>query len=204
MDELRAGSESMVRACVVVLLWMAGTFAGHAAGDPASAGVLLIADFNTGENKNKLGGDLTSWSSAPPEPEAKCAASIATAGGADGSGAWDISYDISADGSFCGTAMDLKDLDASQFKTLGFRVKGDLSAPVDFIVELKSRKGQDLEIKRYVVRGVAGEWKSVQIPLADFHLTSLKALAEMTTVFDKQTTKVRKGDIQIDDIVLLP
>lgn len=198
MDQRRTGSGLVSYAWIAVFVWLGWTVAGHA------AEVLMIADFNTGENKNKLGGDLTTWSSSSPEPEGKCAASVATAGGADGSGMWAISYDISADGSFCGTAMDLKDLDASGFKTLGFRVRGDLSTPVDFIVELKSRKGPELETKRYVVRGVAGEWKSVQIPLSEFRLSSLNALAELTTVFDKQTTKVRKGDIQIDDIVLLP
>lgn len=185
-------------ACMATLLWLGGNFAGHA------ADVLMIADFNTGENKNKLGGDLMAWSSSSPEPEGKCAASVAAAGGADGSGMWVISHDISADGSFCGTAMDLKDLNASGFKSLGFRVRGDLTTPVDFIVELKVRKGQELETKRYIVRGVADHWKTVQIPLSEFHLSSLNSLAELTTVFDKQTTKVRKGDIQIDDIVLLP
>jgi hypothetical protein len=183
---------------MAALLWLGGNFAGHA------AEVLMVADFNTGENKNKLGGDLMAWSSASPEPEGKCAATVAAAGGADGSGMWVISYDISADGSFCGTAMDLKDLDATGFKTLGFRVRGDLTTPVDFIVELKGRKEQNLEIKRFIVRGVGNQWKTVQIPLSEFHLSSLNSLAELTTVFDKQTTKVRKGDIQIDDIVLLP
>jgi hypothetical protein len=186
----------------VATLLLAGAFI-HTCG-AEEPGPLVIADFNSGEHKNKMGGDYAAWGSASPDPVGICSESIDPSGGPDGSGAWAISYDISADGSFCGTGMNLKDLDASRFKTLGFRVKGDLTSPVDFIIELKSRKGQDLEIKRYVVRGVSSEWKTVQIPLADFRLSSVKALAEMATVFDKQTTKIRKGGIQIDDLMLLP
>jgi carbohydrate binding protein with CBM11 domain len=198
MDHDRTGRWMMA----ALLLCIGG---GLGAAEPASQNVLLIADFNSGEQKNKMGGDLTTWASTAPDPEGQCAQAIEPAGGPDGSGAWVISYDISKEGAYCGTGMDLKNLDASRFKTLGFRVKGDLAAPVDFIIELKVKKdANNLEIKRYVVKGVGNEWKTIQIPLAEFHLPSLTALTELTTVFDKQTTKVRKGDVRIDDVVLLP
>lgn len=191
---------------VVILFTMfcgTGLRAADEASKPLPAGALLVADFKTAERVNKLGGEYSAWASSGADPAGVCEESIDPAGGPDGLGAWKITYDISNEGSYSGTGMKLMGLDATTYKTLSFRVKNEAADAIDFIVELKVDASSGLVTRRYTVRGVGAEWKTVQIPLADFRLPSLKPLAEMTTVFDK-TTSVRKGAIRITEIAFLP
>jgi len=165
-------------------------------------GALLVADFNAAGNMNALGGEFGAWASAKPDPDAKSVDAVDPTAGAGGTGGWKIDYDISKDGSYCGTWLRLKDLDGTKYKTFRLSVKATASGPVDFIVELKTNGGQN--VGRYVVRGVGADWKVVEVPLTAFNLPSLKPMYEFTTVFDKQTTSVKTGSIVIDDIAFLP
>lgn len=161
------------------------------------AGSTVVADFASTEHKGNLGGEFGIWASAAPDPVGKAEDSIVD-------GAWRIAYDISAEGAYGGTWLKLNGLDGTRYRGVSFRVKAEGGAPVDFNLELKVGNPPDVKVGRFRVTGVGAEWRTVETPLSAFNLPALTPLFELTTVFDKETTQVRKGVVFIDDITLLP
>jgi len=161
---------------------------------PPAATEFVIADFNSAERKNALGGEFGAWASADDQPVAKCADELI-------GGAWKISYDITNEGSYCWLWMKLNNLDGSQYKNLIIVVKGEGEFSSKFFVELKTDNGA--RVSRATVDGVTTDWKTITIPLSQFkELPSLQGLSELTTVFDNQIASVKKGTILIDTISL--
>jgi hypothetical protein len=160
----------------------------------------MIADFDAADRITNLGSDFGVWNSGKPAPPGKSTEQVDPVGGINKSGGWRVEYDISNEGSFSGTWLKLQGFDASAYNKMVFFVKGEKSEPIDFIVELKQGPEGALDVRRYVVRDVGSEWKRVEIPLEEFHLSSVSSLYELTTVFDINTTKTRKGKITIDEI----
>ncbi len=165
-----------------------------AAAPAPAAGGTMVANFDSQDRVSALGGEFGSWASAAPDPAATCLEELV-------GGSWKISYDISKEGSYCGTWMKMKGFDATPFKNLVIRVKGEGQFSPTFIVELKTGEGAALKVARRVVSGVTSEWQNISIPLAEFKdLPSLQGLSELTTVYDMQTCPVRKGTYLIDSI----
>ncbi len=157
---------------------------------------VVVADFATGDRKNALGGEFGAW-----QHEAKSSEEVVAGAGADKTGAWKITYDITPPGSFSGAYMKLANLDASSAKNFVISVKGEGDFSPDFILELKTGEGAAQKTGRHVIKGVTKEYRKIEIPLTSFAgLMEFKPLSELAIVFDEQTCPVKTGTYYIDTI----
>lgn len=192
--------------CVALLMAL---FISFAAADfcfaAQKSGELLIADFNSGEKPNNIGGDFGSWNKDPADFTQGCTESFESANRRGDSG-FGMKLDYSVDSknpAYNGFWMALNGIDASKYDNLAFWVKGDakIGYTTVFKVELKNAVKQ---IGRYYVTNVVDQWQEVVIPLADFKgLTDLSNMSEFVIVFEDRIASNKKGVIYIDDIRFL-
>lgn len=168
------------------------------------AAELLIADFDSGEKPNNIGGDFGAWNKDPADFSQGCTESFDSANryGDTGFG-MKIDYSVeSKNPAYNGFWMTLNNLNGSKYDNLSFWVKGDakIGYTTVFKVELKNTGKQ---IGRYYVTNVTDQWQEVVIPLAEFKgLTDLSSLTEFVIVFEDRIASNKKGVIYIDDIRL--
>ena len=163
---------------------------------------LMVADFNSGEKPNNLGGDFGAWIRDPNDPMQGALESFDRANRSGKSGyALRLIYSVdSAKPAFGGLWMRLQKLDASRFASLKFRVRGDSAMGFTQVlkVELKDSLGQ---ASHFYVRGVTDQWQDVSIPLAAFEgMANLHSLNEFTITIEDTTATAKKGVLYFDDI----
>jgi hypothetical protein len=168
-------------------------------GDP-----IIIADFDSGEKPNNVGGDFGAWDRDPEDMTQYAADSfISTIKRGDDGYSIQIYYDVdSPNPAYNGFWMDLAGIDASDNSVLSFWIKGDKMRgyTTTFKVELQNNKG---EVGKYYVSSVSDDWKEIIIPLRSFGgLNDLSSLNELTIVFEDMTATKKEGAIYIDDIVI--
>lgn len=168
---------------------------------PVPEGAVVLADFEKGD-VNAFGEPLEPWHSAAPDPEGICIEEPVAGAGVAGSAAWRIDYDITPQGSYAGSITPFKGLITAGYKSISFAVRSEGTGPIDFILELKTGEGDKIRAGRFVVRSVGDAWQTVRVPLQAFALPP-QPITFMATVFDPQTTRVRKGRIYLDDVRLL-
>jgi hypothetical protein len=164
---------------------------------------LVVADFNSGDRPNNIGGDFGSWDKDPEDATQGCRVSFDPEDAVlpKGEGySLRLRYDVdSPNEAYNGFWMKLEGNDFSQYNTLSFYVKGDSKEGfTDRIkIELKTvEKGAIL-----MVGGIRGEWKKVSIPLKKFrNLKSFKSMSEFVVVFEDQMSVPKTGSILIDQI----
>lgn len=161
---------------------------------------LVIAHFNSDSRMNLLNDVFGAWASSPPDPVGRCSEKIFPRGGVDGTGCWQIDYDISTHKSFGGIWMHLHGLDATGYDAFRFRARTNNASSLSFIVELKVDVGSSRITGSQVIRDVGKDWIEVEIPLKSFKLPALKPLYEMTIVFNQEVTGGGKGTLFLDDI----
>ena len=193
---------SMVVAIVMALLVM---FAAGVSFAAQKAGELLIADFNSGEKPNNIGGDFGAWNKDPADFSQGCTESFDSANRHGDTGfAMKIDYSVeSKNPAYNGFWMALNNLDGSKYDNLAFWVKGDAKTGYTtvFKVELKNAAKQ---IGRYYVTNVTDQWQEVVIPLSEFKgLTDLSNMTEFVIVFEDRIASNKKGVIYVDDIKLI-
>ena len=163
---------------------------------------LLVADFDTGEKPNNIGGDFGAWNKDPTDFSQGCNESFESAG-RHGEKGFSIKLDYSLDSknpAYNGFWMFLQNLDATKHDNLAVWVKGDgkTGYTTVFKVELKNAGKQ---IGRYYVTNVRDEWQDIVIPLRDFKgITDVSNLTEFVIVFEDRIASNKKGVIYIDDI----
>lgn len=191
---------SMVIAIAMVFLAMFAasvSFAAQKASDE-----LLIADFNSGEKPNNIGGDFGAWNKDPADFSQGCTESFDSANRYGDSG-FSMKLDYSVDSknpAYNGFWMMLPNLDASKYNNLSFLVKGDskVGYTTVFKVELKNAAKQ---IGRYYVTSVTDQWQEAVIPLSEFKgITDFSNLTEFVVVFEDRIASNKKGVIYIDDV----
>jgi len=167
----------------------------------AMAEELMVADFNSGEKPNNIGGDFGGWSKDPTDAHGYCVESFDSVNRLGDKGfAMKLDYDVSSKNpAYNGFWMFLQNLDASKYKTLRFAVKGDKSGYTTvFKVELKNDQKQ---VGRFYVTDVKEDWQEVVIPLKDFKgITNFSNLTEFVIVFEDRIASNKKGIIYIDNI----
>ena len=173
-----------------------GSFAAAKAGD------LLIADFNSGEKPNNIGGDFGAWNKDPADFTQGCTESFDSANRHGDSGfAMKLDYSVdSKNPAYNGFWMSLNGIDVSKYDNLAMWVKGDAKTGYTtvFKVELKNAAKQ---IGRYYITNVTDQWQEVVIPLAEFKgLTDLSNMSEFVIVFEDRVASNKKGVVYIDDI----
>ncbi|MDP8234096.1 MAG: DUF2514 family protein [Candidatus Saelkia tenebricola] len=165
---------------------------------------ILIADFNSGKKPNNLGEDFGCWDKDPNDYTQTATESfIADIQNGNKKGFFiEIHYDVnSPNPAFNGFWTRLNNLDASCYKTLSFRVKGNerMGFTKVFKIELKNSKR---ETGIFYVNNVSNEWQEIIIPLKDIRIKELSGLREFVIVFEDSLATEKEGTICIDDIYL--
>lgn len=189
---------------VAVLIALFVSIAATGSFAAAKAGDLLIADFNSGEKPNNIGGDFGAWNKDPADFTQGCTEAFDSANRHGDSGfAMKLDYSVdSKNPAYCGFWMSLNGIDASKYDDLTLWVKGDPKTGYTtvFKVELKNAAKQ---IGRYYITNVTDQWQEVVIPLSEFKgLTDLSNMSELVVVFEDRVASNKKGVIYIDDIKL--
>ena len=188
---------------VLVALLVVGFGAiAHAATAPA-ANELVIADFDTGDKPNNIGGDFGGWDKDPNDESQGTQMSFDTDDSqGDASGyAIRLDYDVdSPNPAYNGFWMKLNGEDATAYNTLNFYVKGDAKAGFTkrFKIELKDMTNKP---SAYIVSGVTDQWQKISIPFEKFRrIENWNSLNELVFVFDDINSSPKTGSILVDQI----
>src|SRR3989338_2885512 len=142
--------------------------------------VFVIADFNSGEKPNSIGGDFGAWNKDPTDFSQGCVESFDSVNRVGPTG-FGLKLDYSVESknpAYNGFWMFLQGFDASKYDNLAFWVKGDdkVGYTTVFKVELKNTNKQ---VGRYYVTNITDQWQGVVIPLKDFKgITDFSNLTE--------------------------
>lgn len=164
---------------------------------------LVLADFNSGDKPNNVGGDFGSWDKDPEDDTqgAQMAFEPDDALGNPSGYSVRLDYDVdSPNPAYNGFWMKLGGEDARDFNTLTFYVKGDEEKGFTkrIKVELKDQSGKP---SPYVVANVTGEWQKVSVPFEKFRrITDWSRMNEFVVVFDDMNSRPKSGSIYIDHI----
>jgi|GEM_PF-1249583 len=175
-----------------------------AAAGVAGAKLLLIDDFNSGSNINKLGGLQGDWQ-ADPNDETQGNECVYSADdnfmGAQGK-SLRITYDVdSPRPAYNGFWIKLNGADARPYSQVVFFVRGDgdYGFPTRFNIEIKNAK----QVGKYTVRGIDAKWRKFVVPFESFEgITDWSALTEFVLVFADTSIDQKVGRIYFDDLYL--
>lgn len=123
-----------------------------------------------------------------------------------------LEYNVDGPKAFNGFWMKLggqdrgNNFDASGFKKLTLRIKGDKNAGIPAMIRVEVKGDEGDVIGHYYVRTITPEWTRVEIPL-DIYATQgvqLAALNEFTIGFENKSALpgAVKGAIWVDDVTL--
>lgn len=192
------------------LLWGAMLIAGAgdvlpstvAAALPTAPNQLVIADFDSGEKPNNIGGDFGAWTRDPDDPMQGCIEAFDPRDRYGNHGyALRLIYSVdSPKPAYGGLWMRLRDLNATTFDALAFRIRGDpkMGFTTTFKVELKDAVDQS---SHYYVRGITDQWQDMVIPLKQMQgMANFARLKEFVITFEDTTATAKKGVIYLDDV----
>lgn len=163
---------------------------------------VLIANFDSGEKPNNMGGNFGAWNKDPSDPTQWCKETFDNIN-RRGDAGFGMKLDYSVDSpnpAYNGFWMMLPNFDATKYDALNFWVKGDSKTGYTtvFKIELKNANKQ---VGRYYVSNVTDQWKEISIPLAEMRtLIDRSVLTEFVVVFEDRMASNKKGVIYIDDI----
>ncbi len=188
----------------LVALMVVGFGVSAYAAAPAS-NELVIADFDTGDKPNNIGGDFGGWDKDPNDESQGTQMSFDTDDSqGDASGyAIRLDYDVdSPNPAYNGFWMKLNGEDATAYNTLNFYVKGDAKVGYTkrFKIELKDMTNKP---SAYIVSGVTDQWQKISIPFEKFRrIENWNSLNELVFVFDDINSSPKTGSILLDQITL--
>ncbi len=166
---------------------------------------LVMADFDTGDKPNNIGGDFGGWDKDPNDETQGTQMSFEPddALGDPAGYAIRLDYDVdSPNPAYNGFWMKMNGEDATAYNTLNFYIKGDATAGFTKRVKLEL-KDMTNKPSPYVVTGITEQWKKVSIPFEKFRrITDWKSLNEIVFVFDDINSSPKTGTIFIDQVTL--
>jgi len=171
----------------------------------ASATELVIADFNTSEKPNNIGGDFGTWNKDPDDSTQSIVMSFVSDDALGNPAGYSVrlDYDVeSPNPAYNGFWMKLNGEDATAYNTLTFYIKGDAQAGFTkrVKIELKDKSNKP---SPYGVANVTDKWQKISIPFAQFRrIADWTTLNEYVVVFDDINSRSKKGTIYIDQIAL--
>ncbi|MFA5167747.1 MAG: carbohydrate binding domain-containing protein [Candidatus Omnitrophota bacterium] len=186
----------------LVALMVIGFGAAAYAATPA-ANELVIADFDTGDKPNNIGGDFGGWDKDPNDESQGTQMSFDTDDSQGNASGYSIRLDYDVDSpnpAYNGFWMKLNGEDATPYNTLNFYVKGDAKAGYTkrFKIELKDMTNKP---SAYIVSGVTDQWQKISIPFEKFRrIENWNSLNELVFVFDDINSSPKTGSILIDQI----
>jgi len=181
---------------VILVMTMAFALVGR-----SNAAILKVADFDSGEKPNNLGGDFGAWDKDPTDLTQTCMDSFSSEVKYGEKGySLKLTYDVgSPNPAYNGFWTKLQNQDLRDYKELVFYVKGDEEKGFTrrFKVELKN----PTQVGSFLVMGVTSEWQKVIIPFLKFKtITDWSQMTEFVVVFDDLTSNPKEGVIYIDDV----
>lgn len=162
----------------------------------------VVADFDTGDKPNNLGGDFGGWDKDPnDETQGTQMAFEPDDALGDPSGyAIRLDYDVdSPNPAYNGFWMKLNGEDATKFNTINFYIKGSGAAFTKRVkLELKDMTNKP---SPYIVSGITDQWQKISIPFEKFRrITDWSSMNEFVVVFDDINSNPKTGTILIDQV----
>ena len=188
--------KSCINLIVILVLSMAFLLLGK-----SNAAILKVADFDSGEKPNNLGGDFGAWNRDPTDLTQMCTDSFSSEVKCGDKGySLKLVYDVdSPNPAYNGFWTKLQNQNLKDYKELVFFVKGDEAEGFTprFKVELKNLT----EVSSFLVSGITSAWQKMVIPFQKFKaITDWSQMTEFVVVFDDLTSNPKEGIIYIDDI----
>lgn len=171
--------------------------------DKAAGNEIVIADFDTGDKPNNIGGDFGAWDKDPNDDTQGTKMSFESDDAKGDPSGYSVRLDYDVDSpnpAYNGFWMKLNGENVSAYNTLSFYVKGDGKAGYTkrFKVEMKDMSNKP---SPYIVSGVTDQWQKISIPLAKFRrITDWSAMNEFVVVFDDINSSPKAGSILIDGV----
>lgn len=164
---------------------------------------LVLADFDTGDKPNNIGGDFGTWDKDPNDDTMSVNFTFVNDDAAGNPGGYAIRLDYDVDSpnpAYNGFWMKLEGSDATPYNTLNLYIKGD--SEKGFTKRLKIElKDQTNKPSAYIVSGITGDWQKVSIPFEKFRrVTDWSGMNEFVIVFDDINSNPKSGTIYIDNI----
>lgn len=164
---------------------------------------LVIADFNTGDKPNNIGGDFGGWDKDPEDETQGCQMSFEQDDALGDKAGYSIRLDYDVDSSnpaYNGFWMKLGGADASAYKNLVFYMRGDGTSGHTKKVKIELKDKSNVP-SSYILSGVTDKWQKFTIPFDKFRkIQDWKALNEFVVVFDDQNSDPKKGTIFVDQV----
>lgn len=186
--------------CIKLVLILVVSMAFMVTGK-GNAAILKVADFDSGQKPNNLGGDFGAWDKDPTDFTQTCLDSFSSEVKCGDKGySLKLTYDVdSPNPAYNGFWTKLQEQDLKAYKEIVFFVKGDEEKGFTrrFKVELKN----PTQVGSFLVSGITSEWQKVVVPLKKFkRITDWNQMTEFVIVFDDLTSNPKEGVIYFDDI----
>lgn len=165
----------------------------------------VIADFDIDKNTNNVGGGIDAFDGTPDDKLHTCKISFEKEIKRGDEGfSLKLDYSIGGKTHFNGVLIYLNGMDLTPYKKINFWIKGNKKAgfPKKFILELKTKTGDKVNIGRVPIRKISSAWLKVSVPISKFKLTDLKNGLLIAFVFDDKEVKRMKGSVYIDNVTL--
>ena len=164
---------------------------------------LVIADFDTGDKPNNIGGDFGAWDKDPNDETQGTQMSFESDDSLGDPAGYSIRLDYDVDSpnpAYNGFWMKLNGEDASAYNTLNFYMKGDTTAGFSkrVKVELKDMSNKP---SPYIVTGVTDQWQKFSVPFEKFkRVADWKSMNEYVVVFDDINSNPKSGTVFVDHV----
>ena len=169
----------------------------------ASGNELVIADFNTGDKPNNIGGDFGAWDKDPDDDTQGTRMSFEPDDALGDSSGYAVRLDYDVDSpnpAYNGFWSKLNGEDLRNFNVLTFYIKGDAAKGFRKRVKIEL-KDQSTKASAYVFGNVTTEWQKVVIPFDKFRrITDWSKMGELVFVFDDMNSRPKTGTILIDQL----
>ncbi|MDP3921105.1 MAG: carbohydrate binding domain-containing protein [Candidatus Omnitrophota bacterium] len=187
---------------VFALSFIALTF--FAAGNNAMAAKsLVVADFDTGDKPNNIGGDFGAWDKDPNDESQGTQLAFEPDDALGDPAGYSIRLDYDVDSpnpAYNGFWMKLNGEDASKFNTINFYLRGEVSTGFTKRVKIEL-KDMSNRPSPYIVTGVTEQWQKFSIPFEKFRrVNDWASMNEFVVVFDDINSNPKAGTVFIDHI----
>jgi len=188
---------------VIILAAFVAMMVGFPAQPLMAAKELVVADFDTGDKPNNIGGDFGAWDKDPNDDTQGTQMSFEPDDALGDPAGYSIRLDYDVDSpnpAYNGFWMKLNGEDASSFNTLTFYLRGDSDSGYSkrVKVELKDMSNKP---SPYIVTGLTNEWKKISIPFEKFRrINDWTSMNEFVIVFDDINSNPKEGTIFVDHI----
>ena len=188
---------------LVVMMALTAVFLGVQSTSALANRELVVADFDTGDKPNNIGGDFGGWDKDPNDETQGTQLSFEPddALGDPAGYAIRLDYDVdSPNPAYNGFWMKMNGEDASGYNTLSFYLRGD--GETGFTKRIKIElKDMSNKPSPYIVTGITDQWKKFSIPFEKFRrVNDFSSMNEFVIVFDDINSNPKSGTVYIDHV----